>query len=181
MKVISTDMKLNFTPFPELTTDRLVLRQLSMADDKEVFFQRSDKEMNKYVDNPPCQSIEEARAWIEKITGFLNNNESIFWAVCLKGTEKMIGGFCFWNIDKENSKAEIGFTIFPEHQNKGLMNEVLTTALQYGFEEMSAKTIEGYTNPGNLASIKVMQKHGFQLKHPQPEDAKPYVVYELKR
>lgn len=174
-------MKLNFTPFPNLTTERLTLRQLSMADENEVFFQRADKGMNQYVDNPLCQTLEEARAWIEKITNFVNNNESIFWTICLKGTDKMIGGFCLWNIVPEENKAEVGFSILPEHQGKGYMKEALRAALRYAHEEMGATHIEGYTHPENFASIKVMQSQSFQLKEVQPEGVGHYVVYELRK
>ena len=174
-------MNNNFTPFPNLHTERLELRQVTMKDDNEIYFQRSDKGMNKYVHNPPCQSIEEARAWIEKITKAQANNESIFWGVCLKGQKKIIGGFCFWNLDTERDKAEVGFTIFPQHQGKGLMNEVLGTTLPYGFNVMGLKRIEGYTDPENIASIRVMGKNGFTLCAVQPPDAAPYSVYELNR
>ena len=57
----------SFTPFPNLTTERLVLRRVTMNDDKEIFFQRSDKVMNKYVDNPLAQTIDDAREWMRKI------------------------------------------------------------------------------------------------------------------
>lgn len=174
-------MKRNFTSFPELGTERLTLRQLSLSDESEVFFQRSDKEMNKYVGNPPCRSLEEARAWIEKINGFAASNESIYWAVCIKGTEKMIGGFCFWNISEEKNSAEIGFTMLPQYQGRGYMSEVLRAALNYGFEQMGAACIEGYTHPDNIPSIRVMEKNGFRPKEVQPGDAGEYVVYELCR
>jgi ribosomal-protein-alanine N-acetyltransferase len=129
-------MNCNFTPFPNLTTERLYLRQISLADDNEVFFQRSDQAMNRYVDNPPCKSVEEARKWINKISSLIANNECIFWGICLKGHPKLAGGFCFWNLSPEDNKAEIGFGIYPEHQRKGLMDEALKAALHYGFEEM---------------------------------------------
>lgn len=172
-------MNINFTPFPKLTTERLELRRLTLADDNEIYFQRSDRSMNQFVDNKLCASIEEARAWIEMIEKNIVNNESIFWGVCIKCEEKIMGGFCFWNISVEEEKGEIGFGIFPAHQGKGFMNEVLQVALKYGFDVLGFKRIEGYTHPQNMASIRVMEKNGFRLKEEQPEDADPYVVYEL--
>lgn len=171
-------MKRNFTPFPTLSTERLNLRRITMADDKEVFFQRSDKGMNAYVDNPPCQSIEEARAWIEKIDKIIANNEGVNWGVCLKDNEKLMGGFCYWNLSPEENKAEIGFSIYPQYQNKGYMNEVLQTGLKYGWEVMELDSIEAYTHPENKASIRVLEKNGFTLKKEQPTDI-PYAVFEL--
>ncbi len=174
-------MNATFTPFPLLETERLELRQLTLDDDNEVFFQRSDSSMNKYVNNPPCKSIDEAREWINKINNFAANNESIFWGVCLKGIPKLIGGFCFWNLSPEKNKAEVGFGIYPEHQGKGFMSEVLQTGLQYGFEEMGLERVEAYTHPMNIASIRVLGKSGFRLKEQQPSGEIPYIVFELNR
>jgi ribosomal-protein-alanine N-acetyltransferase len=51
----------SFTPFPVIKTERLTLRQLSVNDDKEIFALRSDKQVNKYLDREPSNSIEDAR------------------------------------------------------------------------------------------------------------------------
>jgi ribosomal-protein-alanine N-acetyltransferase len=171
-------MNLNFTPFPELTTERLHMRQISLSDDREIFFQRSDKSMNQYVSNPLCQSIEEAREWIDKISRGIANNEWIFWGICLKGQSKLAGGFCFWNVSAADNKAEIGFGIYPQHQRKGLMDEALKTAVQYGFKTMGLQCIEAYTHPQNSPSIHVLEKNGFRLKEQQPEDP-TYIAFEL--
>jgi ribosomal-protein-alanine N-acetyltransferase len=173
-------MNFSFTPFPTLTTERLNLRQITLSDDNEIFFQRSDRSMNKYVDNPPCKSIEEARQWINKITTGIANDEWIFWGICIKGQSKLAGGFCFWNISAEDNKSEIGFGIYPEHQRKGFMNEALKTAVQYGFEVMELKCIEAYTHPENSPSIQVLERNGFKLKQQQPEGS-TYIVFELKK
>jgi ribosomal-protein-alanine N-acetyltransferase len=167
----------SFTPFPVLTTERLVLRRVTMNDDKEIFFQRSDEGMNKYVGNPLAQTIDDARAWMEKINTIIDTNEGISWGVTLKGDDKLVGGFCYWNWEKEQEKAEIGFSIYPQHQNKGLMQEILQTGLKFGFEYMELKTIEAYTHPENAASIKVLEKSGFRFKDMAEAN---YSVYELK-
>ncbi len=137
--------------------------------------------MNQYVDNPPCKSLEEARAWIEKINTGIPKGEWIFWGVCLKDDPKLIGGFCYWNLSAEDKKAEIGFGIYPQHQNKGLMNEVLKAALVYGFEKMDLQCIEAYTHPQNASSVRVLEKNGFTLKQEQPKDEEHYIVFELRK
>ena len=168
----------SFTPFPLLTTERLVLRRVTVNDDKEIFFQRSDKSMNKYVGNALAQTIDDARAWMGKIDTIIDTNEGISWGVTLKGDDKLVGGFCYWNWEKEQEKAEIGFSIYPQHQNKGLMQEILQTGLKFGFEYMGLKTIEAYTHLENAASIKVLEKSGFRFKGMSAEGN--YSVYELK-
>ena len=174
-------MNCNFSPFPVLETGRLTLRQLTLNDDNEVFFQRSDQEMNKYVGNPPAKSIEEAREWINKINTFAVNGESIFWGATLKGEEKLIGGFCIWNLSHVHNRAEVGFGIYPVHQNKGYMTEILRAGLQYGFEQMHLDTIEAYTHAKNISSLKVLEKYDFKLKEDQSHEDSQYLAFELHR
>ncbi len=167
----------SFTPFPVLTTERLVLRRVTIDDDKEIFFQRSDKGMNKYVNNPLAQTIDDARAWMEKIDTIIDTDEGISWGVTLTGDDKLAGGFCYWNWEKEKDKAELGFSIYPQHQNKGLMQELLKTGLKFGFEYMGLKTIVAHTHPENAASIRVLEKSGFKLKGMSTDGH--YNIYEL--
>lgn len=51
----------NFTPFPIITTDRLVLRQLELSDDQDVFTHRNDETVNTYLDDFRQGSIEETQ------------------------------------------------------------------------------------------------------------------------
>lgn len=174
-------MYTNFSPFPVLTSERLILRKVELSDDKEIFFHRSDKAMNQYVDRPCAETIEDAREWIRKIDGFAANNASIFWGIALKDSEPLIGGFCFWNLSRENDLAEIGFSLHPEHWGKGLMQEALTAALQYGVEVMQLKTIASYTNPENVNAIKLLKRNGFELKDGHGQSDSPnYIIFTLR-
>ena len=47
----------SFTPFPVLSTERFILRQLSINDTNKIFLPRSDSEVNKYLDRPIANSI----------------------------------------------------------------------------------------------------------------------------
>src|SRR3954462_15941861 len=111
-------MHTHFQPFPVLITPRLKLRQITLADDNEVFFQRSDAEMNKYVDRPPARYVNEAREWIGKINKGIAANEWIFWGLTLKDKDTLISVFCFWNLSREKNTAEIGFGLHPQHWGK---------------------------------------------------------------
>ena len=60
-------MAVVFPPFPQLETDRLILRQLSSRDEEEIFSLRSSDIVNKYLNRPKAKSIEDAKNFIEKI------------------------------------------------------------------------------------------------------------------
>ena len=151
----------NFTPFPTLTTERLVLRQITKDDVNETFILRSDEEVMRYINRPKAKSVVEAMRFIEMITAAWANNESIYWAISLKNDPKLIGSICIWQIEQENYRAEIGYTLLPAYHRKGIMNEAMKAALDYGFNTMNLHSVEANVNPENLGSIKVLEKNNF--------------------
>ena len=115
-----------FTPFPVLKTERLTLRQLSVNDDKEIFALRSDKQVNKYLDRDPTNTIEDARKFIHKIVEVVKQNKGIYWAITLTNNDNLIGTICLFNFSNENDQAEIGYELLPAFQGQGIMQEAIS-------------------------------------------------------
>ena len=149
------------TTFPILTTERLILRQLEIQDEQEIFFLRSDKQVNKWLVAPIAQSVEEARAFIHKINAGIINNGWAYWGITLKNNNKLIGTICFWNISIGENKAEIGYVLHPDFQGQGIMQEAIHKVIEYGFEQMKLRSTEAILNPGNLKSIALLKRNGF--------------------
>ena len=155
-------LELNFTPFPEFETDRLVLRRLRKNDVQEIFFFRSDEILLKYIGKEPATSIREAEEFIIKIESNVNANNAIMWGIALKeNPEKLIGSICYWNIQLENHRSEIGFLLHPDYWRKGIMKEAINKILEYGFGTMGLHSIEGRIHPENIASASVLESTGF--------------------
>ena len=166
---------LNFTPFPNLITEGLILRQVKIQDENEVFALRSDKRVNEFLDRPKPVTIEDARKFIEKINDQIAKNEVIYWGITFKNDNKLIGTICYWNISKEHSRADIGYELHPDFQGKGIMQEVIIKVIDYGFETMKLKSIDAELDPNNIKSINLLQKYGFVYKR----RSKNSVVYSL--
>jgi ribosomal-protein-alanine N-acetyltransferase len=156
---------LNFTPFPILRTERLILRPPAIGDRNETYFMRTDERVNKYVDRSRPVNVAEAEQFIEKLISGINNNESIAWVITLKESPMLIGSICLWNISVENSRAEIGFELHPAYQGKGIMLETMQKVLEYGFKTMKLKVIDAWVHEQNAASIKILEKNAFIRNH----------------
>jgi ribosomal-protein-alanine N-acetyltransferase len=154
-------LALNFRPFPELVTDRLVLRQLDLQDANELFLMRSDERVMRYLDRPRLQSVEEAGAFLEKVIGEELRNDAVTWAITLKGETKMIGNICFWQIQKQHYRAEVGYMMQADYHGQGIMLEALSKVLDYGFKLMNLHSVQANVNPANTASIKLLERFGF--------------------
>jgi len=154
-------LRLNFTPFPTLTTERLLLRQVFPADANEIFFLRSNQTVLQFINMPPIATTEQAMQWIEKITLGQDNGNCINWGISIKGNEKIIGNICFWKISSKNSRAETGYTLHPDFHGKGIMQEAMEKILEYGFDVMKLQGVEAYTSPSNSQSTKLLERNGF--------------------
>src|SRR5215203_1483834 len=155
-------LSLNFTPFPELKTDRLLLRELVLADAPAVQRLRSNVDVMKYINRPLLQTIEEAEGWINMVAENLQKTEGISWCICMKDDpSQSIGNVALWRIMKEHYRAEIGYMLEPAFQGKGIMYEAIQKVVDYGFTEMKLHSIEAHIDPRNKASGAVLLKAGF--------------------
>jgi [ribosomal protein S5]-alanine N-acetyltransferase len=155
-------LELNFSPFPEIKTKRLLLRRMTDADAPELLFMRSDEAVMKYIGREKMKSLEDAISFIQKINASVDTNESIMWAIALQEEPAtMIGTICFWNILKDHYRAEVGYMLHPGFWGRGIMKEAVLATIGFGFNEMKLHSIEGHINPENTVSGIVLEKCGF--------------------
>jgi len=153
---------LNFTPFPILYTDRLILRQLKTEDAEAIVQLRKDASMHQYSGNRKAQSIEEIRTFIADINQSIKDNTELFWSIELKSEQAVIGTFCLWNIEQYKRTGEIGYQILPAYQGQGLMQEAMDCVLAYFFAVLKIDIIEAFTMPNNHKSTRLLTKSNFK-------------------
>lgn len=155
--------KMNFTPFPKLTTEDLILRQIKSKDLNEFFILKSDERLLKYY-NAKAKTYEEARRKLQQLNDDIMKNESITWGITLKNENELIGSICFWNISEENSKAEIGYELMLNWQGRGIMQAAIESVIDYGFKDMKLQLIEAFPNTNNSKSVKLLERNNFIRK-----------------
>ncbi len=153
--------EINFDPFPTLTTERLILRQLQQSDNRAIFALRSNEQINKFVVRTKPTNKESTRSFIEKINTAIEQNESIFWVICEKDNPNLIGTICLWNFSEDKSCAETGYELSPSSWRKGFMSEAFKCVLEYAFHTLKLKTIEAFTHKDNVASTRMLTKNNF--------------------
>lgn len=155
------DNGFSFLPFKNLESDRLLLRQITDDDVKEVYELRSNPETMKYIPRPLVTNYDEALAHIKMINDKIDTNEGINWAVTLKGNNKLLGVVGHYRIQWHNFRSEIGYMFLPECHGKGIATEVIKLLIDYGFDEMNMHSLEAVIDPENGASARVLEKNGF--------------------
>ncbi|KAF2518002.1 GNAT family N-acetyltransferase [Flavobacterium foetidum] len=154
-------LEFNFTPFPVVETERLLLDRVTDSDVKEVFQLRSNPETMKYIPRPLVTNHEGALEHIKMINDKIEENICINWGIRLKGSPKLLGIIGFYRMQPENYRSEIGYMLNPDFHGKGIITEAVKKLIKFGFEELKLHSIEAVIDPENTASEKVLQKCGF--------------------
>ncbi|RYF88526.1 MAG: N-acetyltransferase [Chitinophagaceae bacterium] len=155
-------LEISLNPFPQLTTERLLLRAVDATDAAALFALRSNPAAMQFVDRPRFEKQEEAVELVATMQRNVETNTGITWAIALKEEPAaMIGTIGLWRFIKEHYRAEIGYMLLPAFWKKGYMKEASDAVIKFAFNSMNFHSIEANINPHNLASEALLQKSGF--------------------
>jgi [ribosomal protein S5]-alanine N-acetyltransferase len=140
-------------------TERLLLRHISVADNYFVLELVNTQAWLAFIGDRNIHSLDEAKSYIEKI---MNNAAIIYWTVLEKTTIQPIGVISF--IKRAYlDHPDIGFAFLPNFIGKGYAYEAATKVIQQIQEKNTHETLLATTIPDNHASIKLLQKLGFDF------------------
>lgn len=148
---------------PIIATERLSLRDVTEEDIPSLFELRSNSQLMRYMDSDKPTTVAEARIFYDRVRTGLENRTGISWSITLKDEgDVAVGNIGLFNIRKEHFRTEIGYFLHPRLHRKGLMSEALTAVCNYAFSGLHLHSIEANVNPENIASRKLLEKHGFR-------------------
>lgn len=91
------------------------------------------------------------------------NQKRFSFAICLDGSEEIVGSSSFGNISIKDNRIEIGWTwLAKEFHGKGLNNVVKYLLMKYAFEVLGAHRIEFKTDNSNPRACGALEKIGAQ-------------------
>ena len=152
---------MNFTPFPIIETEHLLLRRITLDDTNDMFEMRKDPRMYEYLDAKVDKNPGETKAYISKMNHGIDEEKWIIWAIEHMHSKKVIGTICIWNLNEEEKSGELGYGIIPDYRGQGLMKESLVSVIEYGFEVMKLEVLEAYTEEHNEKSINLLESCEF--------------------
>ncbi|MEH1843236.1 MAG: GNAT family protein [Nostoc sp.] len=152
---------LSLSSFPQLETERLLLRETTLQDAEAIFAVFSDPRVTQFHNLDTFTSIEEAIALIVRRAKRFERGIGIRWGIARKQDNVMIGSCGFtWNPQEQS--AEIGYELANTFWRQGIMTEAVHTILQFGFEKMGLRFVVAQVMLDNIASKKLLEKLGFQ-------------------
>jgi [ribosomal protein S5]-alanine N-acetyltransferase len=155
------------TEFPNITTDRLLLRQIVDSDIDNIFKGLSHPDIIKYY-GVNFQTLEATKEQMTFYADLESNETGIWWAVCSLDGKTFYGAGGLNSLSKEHKKAEIGFWLLTGFWGQGIMKEAMPLICNYGFDKLGLHRIEGFveTNNGNCktAMAKLDFRHEGTMK-----------------
>lgn len=144
-------------PWTVFTTDRCVVRELSLSDLPALFTLYQKPHMTDYIEPllDRDEELEYQRAYIKNIYHFYGFG---MWLVFEKKSGILIGRA---GLEPKEEGIELGYMIAPEFQNRGYAFEVCEGVLRYGREKLELDNFQCCIDPNNRASIGLAQKLGF--------------------
>ncbi|HVE57557.1 MAG TPA: GNAT family N-acetyltransferase [Pyrinomonadaceae bacterium] len=164
--------------FPQIETERLLLRTYKPDEMEKVFELSSDKDVTKHF--PPYFRIEKkevlaslpARLERWRTQGFGQ------FGVFDKADGNLIG-YCGFQYLDQTQAVEIYYGFFKKHWGKGFATEAARAALRFGFEQAKLPKITAVTHPENIESQKVLRKIGFNGGELTEFYKMPVVYFEI--
>ena len=154
-----------------LETERVRLRRLEPRDAAHLAQYRSDPSVAEYQ-SWDGMTLREADEFIgAQQTASFTVGEWCQLAIADKWTDDLIGdiGIC---IKPPGELAEIGFTLAPAAQGRGLATEACRAAMQLVFTEAGVTTVEAIIDSRNTAAIALVQRLGMSLHQTETAEFK---------
>ena len=152
--------------FPSLETDRLLLTELCVDDEADLFNLFSNPSVVEYYDLDVFREHSQAANLISLFKSRYEEQQGIRWAIRLKSSGRLIGtcGFNSWSSKMRN--AVIGYDLLPEFWRKGYSSEAVRAIINAGFAGIlpcgELHRVQADTVPGNRASESLLRRLGFK-------------------
>jgi RimJ/RimL family protein N-acetyltransferase len=109
--------------------------------------------------------IDQARALLDRRlrqTHIDEDSDAILLAAVDLETSRVIGEFMLRVTNTQSRQGEIGWSIHPDAQGRGLATEGAREMLRLGFDELGLHRIMADCDPRNVASFRVMERLGMR-------------------
>ena len=156
-----------------LKTERLLIEPLTLSDNNFILELLNTEGWIKFIGQRNINSTADATAYIQKI---IDNTNTTYWAVKLKGTQTTIGVVTLIKRDYLEHH-DIGFAFLPQFANKGYAYEAASAFLKYVMSSFKFSTILATTVPENSSSIKLLKKLGLEFAKEIETDGEVLWVY----
>lgn len=157
---MSADPESVFAAFPEIETERLILREILPADAEAVYRVFSEPDVTRYYDLDTYDTVEQAGELVDFFDESFELERAIRWGITRK-TDDTVIGTCGY-VWLRQYRGEIGYELARPFWRQGIMSEALDAILEFGFDQLELNRIEALVMTANVASAGLLVSLGFR-------------------
>ena len=146
---------------PVLESQAVRLRPLHASDAAAVFDLYSDPAVCRYWSFAPWTEAAQAEAWLAERMGW-RPPATYGWALTEAAEDRLVGTVSLFALSAPNRRAELGYSLLPARQGRGLAREGVRLALAFGFAALDLERIEADVDPRNGPSWRLLEHFGFR-------------------
>jgi ribosomal-protein-alanine N-acetyltransferase len=167
-----------------LETERLVLRNWLQSDVNSYMILAKDVGYNCFS-RPGhflVHTTEEAKQKIQDRIILFNERKLGKFPIFLRETREFIGTCGLEPFELAGKpEVELGYRLCLKHWGQGYATESAVAALRYGFGDLNLIKIMAFALPQNSASLRILEKLGFQYLYDFVHVELPHRLYEMPR
>ena len=147
---------------PIIETERLRLRHLEEADTDALFEIFSNEEAMRFWSWVPYHERAQAVKLLADINENFRQKSHFQWGIALRSDDRVIGTTTLFRFDEQSRRAELGYILNRRFWGKGYVGEALSALFDFAFGQLNLNRLEADIEPRNAASIKTVERLGFQ-------------------
>jgi RimJ/RimL family protein N-acetyltransferase len=159
-----------------LTTQRLILREMSSVDLDDFAALLGDESVMRYYPRPKTRS--EAQGWIDWNQRLDRDHGFGLWAVILRSTGEFVGdcGLTLQRVD-DAEEIEVGYHVRASLQGNGYATEAASAARDFARDRLGLHRLIAIINPANQPSQSVARKIGLKPEKYSTVHGQERVIY----
>lgn len=146
----------------ELTTSRLVLREMTIDDAPALHVFESDPRVTRHLSYEP-RTLEQTQKYIEQRFAEQESNPRRCFdlAIALRASSDVIGR-CGLKVERpEHHEAAIWYVLNPAHWGCGYAAEAVRALISFGFGPLNLHRVWADIDPRNTSSARLVERLGF--------------------
>ena len=149
--------------FPELHTERFLLKQIVATDQAFIFKGLSNPEVIPFY-GVQYKTLEETKRQMDFYDDLWREKKGMWWKIVNRINGEPLGACGINNYQSAHEKAEIGYWLLPLYWKRGIMPEVIPVMTSYLFSHWKLHRLEAIIEEGNDNSTRLTEKLGFQFE-----------------
>ncbi|CAM5219718.1 ribosomal-protein-alanine N-acetyltransferase [Lysinibacillus sphaericus] len=115
------------------------------------------------LQRPEYYTVDAQYKKIQESLYLMSSKREFTFGIYEQGTNNLIGHIALYAIKRlPYSSAFVGYAMDEIYIGKGIVTEAVELVVQFAFEQIGLHRVEAYVSTENNASIRVLEKSGFQ-------------------